>query len=339
MKNVIRIALKFVFLLVLLMILPSSIYAQTEYENICKEKVQNSSEKTIVGENNWLFLRNELSHISKGEFHGDAASNVAVCTQIDRQDPVPAIVDFNDQLKKLGIRLYLVPVPPKALVNADKVDQTVSVNSELFSNYSNFYSELTQLGVSVIDLFPIFTKEKKQGKEVYCQQDSHWNPKGIDLASKAIANNIQATQWHQNYKGGKNFEKPTKKEIVIKGDLLESTSLLKEKVTISTNKEASTSDEDSPVLVIGDSHCLVFHSGKDMHAENAGILGNLAMDLGLPIDMIAVKGSGVNTVRIDLYRKAKNKEWLSKKKVIVWCFAARDFTESQSGWRKIPVIK
>jgi alginate O-acetyltransferase complex protein AlgJ len=39
-----------------------------------------------------------------------------------------------------------------------------------------------------------------------------------------------------------------------------------------------------------------------------------------------------------LYRRArKDPGYLAKKKVIVWCFAAREFTESDQGWDKVPV--
>jgi len=76
-----------------------------------------------------------------------------------------------------------------------------------------------------------------------------------------------------------------------------------------------------------------------MLAKNAGLPGVLASKLGFNIDLIGVKGSGINSVRIDLYRKAKNADWIKNKKVIIWCFTGRDFSEAVSGWRKIPVIK
>ncbi|WP_034059250.1 hypothetical protein [Lacinutrix jangbogonensis] len=93
------------------------------------------------------------------------------------------------------------------------------------------------------------------------------------------------------------------------------------------------------MLIIGDRHTLIFHAGGDMLAKNARLSDNLAGKLGLNLDLIGVKGSGTSSVRIDLYRKAKDAEWLAKKKVVIWCFAARDFSESKNGWSKIPVKK
>ena len=32
-------------------------------------------------------------------------------------------------------------------------------------------------------------------------------------------------------------------------------------------------------------------------------------------------------------------EWIKGKKFVIWCFSAREFTESTSGWPKVPVLK
>lgn len=332
---------KFVILISFL----SSVFAtnaQTTFEKICKEKAAATSQTTVVGEDGWLFLTNELAHISKGKFYGTAAAKTAACTTANRQDPIPAIVDFNEQLKKQGITLYFMPVPPKALVNANKVDASVSVNSKLAIHYKNLYKELSKQGVEVIDLFPAFTKETAKGNSTYCKQDSHWNPKGIEIASKLVSDKIKNQDWYQNYSGNKTKEKATQKTIQIDGDLkagLKNATLGKEKLIINSFKNVSKVDTDSPVLIIGDSHTLIFHAGGDMLAENAGLLENTAANLGFSLDLIGVKGSGTSSVRINLFRKAKNKDWLNKNKVVIWCFAARDFSESKNGWRKVPVTK
>ena len=57
------------------------------------------------------------------------------------------------------------------------------------------------------------------------------------------------------------------------------------------------------------------------------------------VERIAVKGSAA-AVRTNLYRKAaKDAEWIKGKKFVIWCFSAREFTESTSGWPKVPVLK
>ena len=53
-----------------------------------------------------------------------------------------------------------------------------------------------------------------------------------------------------------------------------------------------------------------------------------------------MKGSAAAAVRTNLYRKAaKDAAWIKNKKVVIWCFSAREFTESTSGWGVVPVMK
>ena len=94
------------------------------------------------------------------------------------------------------------------------------------------------------------------------------------------------------------------------------------------------------MLLLGDSHTLIFSSGGDMLADNAGLAECLASELKMPVDRIGVKGSASTVVRTNLYRKAaKDAAWIKGKKVVIWCFSAREFTESTSGWVVVPVMK
>jgi len=98
-------------------------------------------------------------------------------------------------------------------------------------------------------------------------------------------------------------------------------------------------DAGSPILLLADSHGLVFHLGEDMHARGAGLADQLAMEFSIPVECLAVRGSGATPARISLYRKQRRIDgYLASKKALIWCFAAREFTES-SGWRKVPVTR
>jgi alginate O-acetyltransferase complex protein AlgJ len=73
----------------------------------------------------------------------------------------------------------------------------------------------------------------------------------------------------------------------------------------------------------------------------AGLMDNLAMQLNFPVDLVAVRGSGATPARKNLARrkdKNDNKDNLIGKKLIIWCFTAREFTEGQ-GWLKVNVVK
>jgi len=99
----------------------------------------------------------------------------------------------------------------------------------------------------------------------------------------------------------------------------------------------SRTDPGSPVVVDGDSHALIFQAGGDMHARGAGLADQLALEMGMPVDLIGVRGSGATPARINLFRRAQqNPSYWDGKRVVIWVFAAREFTESD-GWRIVPI--
>jgi hypothetical protein len=209
-------------------------------------------------------------------------------------------------------------------------------------NLAGFYGELRDRGIDVVDLTPVFLNNRASERgPVFCKTDSHWSGFGCVLAAQTIADKV----------GQKFAAQPRKnlvaewKEMAIKGDLVDLLGSKTKKpesekipVRTITEKETETSlsaDSNSPLLILGDSHTLVYH---DFHAEKSGLIDQLAYDLGFAPDLIGTRGSGATAVRISLYRRSrKEADYLAKKKVIVWCFAAREFTESDQGWEKVPV--
>jgi alginate O-acetyltransferase complex protein AlgJ len=76
-----------------------------------------------------------------------------------------------------------------------------------------------------------------------------------------------------------------------------------------------------------------------MHATGAGFFEQLSYELGQLVDLIAVRGSGATPARINLMRRVQNDpNYLKQKKIIIWCFTSREFTESD-GWRNVPVTR
>ena len=83
-------------------------------------------------------------------------------------------------------------------------------------------------------------------------------------------------------------------------------------------------DKTSPVVLLGDSHTLVFHSGEELHGTGAGLADQLAAELGITVDVIGVRGSGATPARVNLLRRARaDPAYLAGKKAVIWCFAAR----------------
>lgn len=296
-----------------------------------------SGAMTVVGEDGFLFLGSELRHIGKGVFWGEEAARASAATRPDSVDPLPALVDFNNQLKAEGVRLLFVPVPPKAIIYPDALVPGTPTGERIDHFLRAFYQKLQEAGVEVLDLTDAFlAARREEGDPIYCRQDTHWSGRGLRIAAAAIAEAIGPADW----RGADTFD-TSDLSLEIRGDLwtaLADESIPKETVTLRTVN--AVNDPASPVLLLGDSHTLVFHAGDDMHAKDAGLPGNLAAELGRNVELIGVRGSGSTSARLTLYRKAAaDPDYWSRKKVVVYCMTARDLTESTDGWKQLPIKK
>ena len=295
----------------------------------------------------WLFLASELRHLGVGPFWGESAAKVSRALKPDQADPLPAIVDFHDQLTAMGIELLVVPVPPKAIIYPDGLLDKVPCDPtgrlvRLDTTLQTFYGQLRIKGIHVLDLTSVFIKNRSNPEgALYCRQDSHWSGIGCVLAATEIGRELSATfndrpkqvftgQWDTVEISGDLWQalgdpKPPREQVRIR------------RVSHAGRRGAVEPASHSPVILLGDSHGLVFHSGDDMLAREAGLSDQLALELGFPVDLVAVRGSGATPSRINLLRRAqKDPNYWAGKKWVVWCFSAREFTESD-GWRKVPL--
>lgn len=315
--------------LLLILVLVSSLQAETVAAVAGRElKKVHPGSITLRAENGFLYSRNELTHLAKGELAGGKIVKVAAAKKRINANPVPAITEFDKSLKELGINLIVVPVPPKMAVyplGGLKPGDAAGYLRPL-------YDELRQNGVEVLDLTDIFVKNSQLS--IYCRTDAHWGSDGITIAAEELTKKI-------SYRGTDQFTVHESKKMII-GDLqrsLDKNSKSGEEVILKS-VAGKTLDPSSPILVLGDSHALFFSTGEDMLAENSGIVEHLAVNLNSGIDRIAIKGSAATTVRINLYRNAlRDKKWLTDKKVVIWIFSCREFTEASSGFAKVPVCK
>ncbi len=309
-----------------------------------RDLVKNAGDSSVVkGTDGWFFLKEELVHVGSGKFWGEEAAAVSRTSKKQFADPLPAILEYNKLLSERGIDLYFMPVPPKALVYPDKLGAGIDGDGsiEQVAMYEEFYTLLRAGGVKVVDLLPVLLAKKKES-DLYCKTDTHFSADGIALFADAAAAAIKKADWYSGV--AKKEYLQSAKTLGIHGDLAEMAGLkdLNEPIELSfvTVKETGkqeVSDPGSPVILLGDSHTLVFSAGGDLHAKGAGLFDHLSADLGFPVDLLGVRGSGVTPARIKLYQRAKKDgDYLKGKKAVIWCFTARDFTGS-GGWREIPV--
>ncbi len=295
-------------------------------------------EEVHEGSDGWLFFGPEFRHMAAGEFWGEAARTAALATDPDLRDPLPAILDFDRQLKGAGIELWVVPVPPKAAVYPEFAGLDTPAD-ELARNDQRFLELLKENGLHVLDLVSLFRADKgSDPRPLFCKQDTHWSPRACELVARQLAREL-APYFADTPRRDYQRERLT---IDIEGDLerrLKRADQPKESLELSLVKDGTKSIQpwrESPLLLLGDSHTLVFHAGDDLLAKGAGLPEQLTYELGFPPDLVGVRGSGSTAARISLFRRRDN---LEGKRVVVWVFAARELTQSLDGWRKVPVIR
>jgi alginate O-acetyltransferase complex protein AlgJ len=291
-----------------------------ESDVIFRERLESTQSSAIEGVEGWRFLAAEIKHLLAGD------------PSEDPKKPLGAIVDFSEQLKRLGVRLIVVPIPAKATVHPEFLDSRLREDS-VSAPEASFYENLRAKGVEVLDLAPEFAKARSKGI-LYCARDTHWNGSAIALASRKLAEMLQGVT-------PKSLALQVSEEPVqIQGDLGgDKENVVLRFVGAQGHAGRLEPDRASPILVLGDSHVLVFHDGGDMHATGAGLSDQLAFELGAPVDVLGVRGSGATSARVSLARRARaSADYLTGKKVIIWCFGARELTQADA-WNLVPLMK
>ena len=306
----------------------------------------------------WLFLVPELQHVATGEFWTKPWAEVSA----SKTDPTAAIVDFKNRLKKLGVDLLLVPVPAKATIYPDKLVEGVKMEKPVpdvqpvpvagaVPTHAGFYKGLKTKGVEVLDLEPLF-RELRAGQKVYCEQDTHWSPAACEFVAARIAAIVKDKVGNS---GAEKVELAVTEPatLTIAGDLTQmppKISMPAETLDIryvgtaaSGGKSPVPPAGDSPVILLGDSHTLVFHEGGEMHCKGAGLADHLAHKTGMPVDVVANKASGGHGARLNLLNfRSRNAsrypDYWKNKKLLIWCFSVREFTRAQMWTDKMPVV-
>ena len=296
----------------------------------------------------WLFFTPELRAVLSPPFWGDKAAAVSRSSNPKYSDPLEPILNFHTQLKDAGIELWIVPVPAKAAVYAQLIsDEFVMppfTRHQADRTHGEFYHLLNGKGVTVVDLQHEYRRIKEeQEPSYYCATDSHWSGSGVQRAAATLAKQIKKLAWYQPLPKTQFHTEPY--EVEITGDLaklLNEKDPVKETLTLTRVSQIVdgksvpvTDDPNSPIVLLGDSHTLIFHDPR-MFATGSGLADHLAEQTGIPLDVIGVRGSGANAARLNWRRRA---DPLVGKKLVIWCFSMREFTENTDGWRVIPIKK
>lgn len=302
----------------------------------------NYSMRSSVDED-WFFLTAELLHIGTGQFWTKDWADVSE----NQQDPVPFMVQFQQLLAAKNVELLVVPIPAKSTIYPDKIVADAKPGTP--HSTQPFFAKLKDAGLNVLDLEPIFASERAAGKKMHCAQDAHFSPYACQVIAKNIVDQVKDEDWFKQQARPQKIQRFGEMELGIVGDLVpeELASSVAETLKVQYcgveadgKVEPVEPDSASPVLLLGDSHTLVFQEGasRGMHSRAAGLFDQLQAETGFACDLVGAKGSGMKTARVNLYRKAAaDPNYWSNKKLVIWCFSVREFTQSFDKLVEIPI--
>ena len=133
-------------------------------------------------EDKWLFYRQDV------EFLVQPSPLDVRSAKLD--NPVKAIEKFRDQLKAKGVELLVVITPGKPSIYPERLTGKNSDAVGLQSHGKKILDSLTRAGFNTVDLYtPLLAAKSRDSEEgpLYLNDDTHWTPRGAELAAREIA--------------------------------------------------------------------------------------------------------------------------------------------------------
>ena len=142
---------------------------------------------TAVASDRWLFYRQDV------EFLVQPSPLDVRSAKLD--NPIKAIEKFRDQLKAKGVELLVVVTPGKPSIYPERLtgrasDGVAGNAAGLQSHGKKILDSLTRAGFNTVDLYTPLLAAKKDDSTLgplYLNDDTHWTPRGAELAAAEIA--------------------------------------------------------------------------------------------------------------------------------------------------------
>ena len=328
------------------------------------------NEQAYPGRPGWLFYRPDVEYAIGPPFLDP--KQIAKRSQNNkiRADPIPAILDFRDQLKARGIELVIFPVPVKPVVDGEMLSANAKAGEALQNpSFAEFKARLEKEGVRVFDSTSTLMDYKKAGVGVvaikgkpireglsygdvliekqdgadtplYLKTDTHWRPETMHFVAEALARFIEpgvAPGYPHEIRD---------RSVSALGDIALMLKLPPDQTTFSPQKvmiqqivignSPWRATPSADVLLLGDSFSNIFSLEGMGWGESAGFAEHLSYALGKPIDAILRNSDASFATREILSRElARGHDRLAGKKTVVWELAAREL--SSGNWKLLPM--
>ena len=292
--------------------------------------LHSGNEKVIIGKDKWLFFAGDYEYLlNPGFMKADFQRKRAL--KGVQPDAVKAILDFNSQLQKRGIKLIVLPVPSKPVIYSDKLGAKSYPQQN--PSFDTFKSALAEAGVMVIDLTDDFAAMRRCNQEPYLKTDTHWTPEGMELAAGKLAAAIQKNTPQESAAAGKSSQVTALGDIAVMLNLGDCEKFFPAE-TVAVKDYKSSMQSSSQVLLLGDSFANIYSLQAMKWGENGGLAEALSMYLNSPVDRILRNDAGAFATRNLLSSELKRgRDRLAGKKFVVYEFAMRELANGD--WKML----
>jgi alginate O-acetyltransferase complex protein AlgJ len=309
------------------------------------------NEQVYCGRSRSLFFRPAVDHLTGPGYLDQKQMARRAATGNEWQeppqpDPLPAILEFRDQLAERGIELLVVPVPVKAAIHPGLLSGRYAATGMAVHNPSHdeFHTRLEAEGVKVFDPTSFLLEAATaSGEPQYLMTDTHWTPQAVDLVAQELANAV-----HRTVDLSKNSVGYISKEASATnvGDLAEMLEIpkffaaqdVRTDVVENPNGKPWQAGRSAEVLLLGDSFANIYNEEQLGWGANAGLAQRLGFHLRRPVDTLIRNDDGAFSTRLLLSQEIEQGTGrLDETRVLIWEFTAREL--SVGDWRSIPMAR
>jgi alginate O-acetyltransferase complex protein AlgJ len=307
------------------------------------------NDKVVVGRGGWLYYQPGLAYVTGPDFLDRSFQQRVVKKAADAgntpptPDPMPALLQLNQDCIRFGIHLVLLPVPDKVMLQPFPLMPFGGRGVLRVPNNPGFERFARDLRARNVDVLNVTPEEIRPGEIRFLSQDTHWTPEFMDSVAAKAADHVRPFV----ASAGSRRRRSVGQTVRRVGDLVDLLRLsgsqdvyAPETVTIQEIAEAETGkpvepSNDSPVLLLGDSFTNIFSRADMGWGQHAGFAEHLAFYLGSAVDVVAINGGGTSQVRAELSR-LDMAERLGVKKVLLYEFAMRGLAGDD--WPVVPMV-
>lgn len=307
------------------------------------------NEQAYIGDDGWLFYRPDIDYITGPGFLDPAVLAARrrggdLRQQAPEPDPLPALLDFDRQLRERAIRLVVMPTPVKPTVQPENFSRRIGDPEAPLQNpsFEEFIGRLGGAGVEVFDPAPVLLGRKQTlGEAQYLRSDTHWTPQGVDLVAQVLAERLEMTVELSPSPG----DLGQRRSVAVQGQgdiaimlWLPADQRLFPPQRVTTSMVMLSDGRlwrpqgGAEVLLLGDSFSNIYSDATLGWGSGAGLAEQLSFHLRRPVDKLALNAGGALATRQVLQRTlASGEDRLAGKKVVIYQFATRELVSGD--WR------